>query len=111
MLSSCTEGLAKEMEGALGREIWAENKKKIIVHFLAFLYYFKIYQSRRYKALLSKMFTEKVWLSNFCLPPFCIVLSHLLREKNEDDKDKETLEGNKDGEDVSESKELLNFYH
>ena len=48
------------------------------------------------------MFAEKIWLSNLCLPPF---------EQDKDDKDKDTLEGYKDGEDVGKGKELFNFYH
>ena len=59
------------------------------------------------------MSAEKVRLGDFCLPPFDVVLSHLLREQDNDDKDKETLEGHKDGEDVSKRKESINFriYH
>ena len=57
------------------------------------------------------MFAEKVRLCNFCLPPFYIVLSHLLGEDDKDDKDEETLKGDKDSEDVSKGKELFHFYH
>ena len=55
------------------------------------------------------MFAEKV--IDFCLPPFCIGLSHLLCEQDEDDKDEESLEGHKDDEDECKGKKFINFYH
>ena len=60
---------------------------------------------------LSKETAEEVWPSNLSLPPLEVVLPHLLWEQDKDDKDKETLEGHKDSEDVSEGEELVNFYH
>ena len=60
---------------------------------------------------LSKMAAEEVWPSDLSLPPLEVVLPDLLWEQDKDDKDEETLKGHKDGEDVSEGKELVNFYH
>ena len=60
---------------------------------------------------LSKVTAEKVWPGDLSLPPLEVVLPDLLWEQDKDDKDEETLEGHKDGEDVSEGKELVNFYH
>ena len=65
----------------------------------------------RCEELASKMFAEKVWLSDFCLPPICVVLLYLLWEQDKDDKNKDTLEGHKDGEEVGKGKERFNFYH
>ena len=69
------------------------------------------YQASREAETLSKVSAEKIRFGNFRFPPFDVVLSHLLREQDKDDKDEETLEGHKDGEDVSERKESFNFYH
>ena len=63
------------------------------------------------KVCLSNVFAEIIRLRDRSLPPFSIALSHRLLEQHKKDEDEETLEGHKDGEDVSEGKELFNFYH
>ena len=63
------------------------------------------------KVCLSKVFAEIIWFRDRGFPPFSVALPHWFLEQDNDDKDKETLEGNKDGEDECKSKKLFNLYH
>ena len=60
---------------------------------------------------MSNVFAEIIRLRDRSLPPFSVALPHWFLEQHKQDEDEKTLEGHKDGEDVSEGKELFNFYH
>ena len=112
-------GLSWEFEGGLRWELWKIHTQiscddytcKLLSFWSVSIIILWAYQCSWETETFSKVFTEKLRLGHFCLPPFCVVLSHLLWEGDKYDKDKETLEGHKDSEDVSEGKESVNFYH